>query len=90
MIVLKPADAGDGTRRITRPRSPTTLADRVTSQTDRLGRRIDYSYDNADQLVQEVWRDSGGTAVNTVVYSYDSNGKPADGGRPKRHDLDDL
>src|SRR5439155_13397693 len=46
----------------------------VTSRTDRLGRRIEYTYDNADALVSQVWKDAGGTAVNTLTWSYDKEG----------------
>jgi YD repeat-containing protein len=50
------------------------LDGRLTSQTDRLGRRIDHTYDQDGRETTTVWRDAGGTAVNTLVYSFDNDG----------------
>ena len=46
----------------------------MTSQTDQLGRRDAYVYDANGRLTQETWFNSSGTAVNTLVYSYDNAG----------------
>ena len=46
----------------------------MTSQTDQLGRRHAYAYDTANRLTQETWFNSSGTALNTLVYSYDNAG----------------
>jgi RHS repeat-associated protein len=45
----------------------------VSTVTDRDGRQMLYSYDNGDRTTQVVWKDSGGTAVNTQTYSFDDN-----------------
>jgi RHS repeat-associated protein len=49
-------------------------ASRVTSSTDADGRKILYSYDNADRLTGEVWLNTSGVTVNVVTYTYDNNG----------------
>src|SRR5262249_12015128 len=46
----------------------------LTSATDRLGRRIDYAYDVLNRRTTETWFDSGGTASQTLTYSFDANG----------------
>lgn len=57
----------------------------MTSQTDRLTRRIDFAYDADDRLTTQTWYNAGGSGpVNTLVYSYDAvgnllTGKDADG-----------
>jgi RHS repeat-associated protein len=47
---------------------------RLSSQTDRLGQRRDFTYDDAGRKTGEVWKDSGGTTVNTLTFTYDNNG----------------
>src|SRR5205085_7128355 len=49
-------------------------ADRLVSKTDRLGRRLDDSYDLDGQLLTETWWPSGGSVVNTLTFVYDKNG----------------
>src|SRR5205085_2293317 len=46
----------------------------LSSSTDRDGRRIDNAYDTRNQLTTQVWYDSGGTATQTLTYSYDDAG----------------
>jgi YD repeat-containing protein len=41
--------------------------------TDRDSRQTLYSYDNANRLTGQTWKDSGGTTVNTKTYTYDAN-----------------
>ena len=41
---------------------------------DRLGRTREFTYDLLDQLVQENWKDAAGSLVDTLTYTYDSNG----------------
>src|SRR5262249_53372008 len=45
----------------------------LSSTTDRLGRRTDFAYDNANRLTTETWV-SGGLTVNTLTFTYDGNG----------------
>jgi YD repeat-containing protein len=55
----------------------TTLYDnggRVTASIDRDGREKDFSYDADNRVTQEVWKVSG-TAVNTLTYSFDNDGR---------------
>ena len=47
---------------------------RETEKVDRLGQKRDYTYDDAGRVTQEVWKNSGGTIVNTLTYAFDSNG----------------
>ncbi|MFT3881790.1 MAG: RHS repeat-associated core domain-containing protein [Gemmatales bacterium] len=49
-------------------------ASRVTSITDRNGRKREWTYDAADQVSTEVWKNSGGTVTQTTTFSYDVNG----------------
>jgi RHS repeat-associated protein len=57
--------------------NPATFAydqdNRLSSTTDRLGRVRNFAYDKDGRETQEVWL-SGGTAVNTLTYSYDGDG----------------
>lgn len=46
---------------------------RVTSVTDADGRQILTSYDNDSRETGEVWKNSSGTTVNTVTYTYDKD-----------------
>jgi YD repeat-containing protein len=48
-------------------------AGRVTQVTDPDGRSIAYSYDNADRVTGEVWKNAAGATVNIVTYGYDVN-----------------
>ena len=50
-------------------------ANRLTGKTDRLGRRIDYGYYNNNQVQTETWKNSGGTTVNTITFTYNANGQ---------------
>src|SRR5262249_51356151 len=45
--------------------------DRLTSETDRNGRRIDFTYDDLDRLTNENWIVSG-SSVNRLTFTYDS------------------
>ena len=47
-------------------------AGNLTEKTDRDGRVTDYTYDNLYRTTSEVWKDSGGTTVNTIDYTYDA------------------
>src|SRR5262249_53331396 len=47
-------------------------AGRMTSQTDRLGRRKDFTYDDDNRQTGEAWVASGGGTVNRVTYTYDA------------------
>ena len=47
----------------------------VTSVTDGDSRVITYSYDNAGRELGETWKNSSGTTVNTVTYTYDKLGQ---------------
>ena len=46
----------------------------MVSTTDRLGRRRDFEYDALNRMTTQVWYNSGGTATETMTYSYDDNG----------------
>jgi len=46
----------------------------MTSTTDRLGRRRDFQYDAVNHLTTEKWFTNGGTATETLTYSFDANG----------------
>src|SRR5262249_16887542 len=46
----------------------------MTSTTDRLARRRDFQYDSLNHLTTETWYNSGGTATETMTYSFDANG----------------
>ena len=46
---------------------------RVSQVTDRDGRLIQYSYDNANREIGEVWKSAAGATVNLVTYAYDDN-----------------
>jgi RHS repeat-associated protein len=48
-------------------------AGRVTSVTDRDGRLVQYSYDNADRVTSSVWKSAAGATVNLLTYTYDNN-----------------
>jgi|GEM_PF-1838684 len=57
--------------------SSTTAYDaigRQTSATDRNGQVINTTYDNDNRVLTQIWKNSGGTTVNTLTYSYDSAG----------------
>ncbi len=45
----------------------------VTATTDQLGRSETYSYDDAGRLATELWKNSSGTTVNTISYSYNAD-----------------
>jgi RHS repeat-associated protein len=48
----------------------------LTQTTDRLGRIIQYGYDADDRIKTEKWLPiGGGTAVNTITYTYDDAGR---------------
>jgi RHS repeat-associated protein len=49
-------------------------AGRISTITDALGQERIFSYDNANRETGEVWKNSGGTTVNTLTFTYDSNG----------------
>ncbi|WP_165234108.1 FG-GAP-like repeat-containing protein [Aquisphaera insulae] len=52
------------------------LMDNVTGKTDRNGRIYQYAYDADDRKVTEKWIPvGGGTATNTVTYTYDAAGR---------------
>ena len=57
-----------------RPRRPTTLRGRVSSETDADGRVIQYSYNNDDEEIGEVWKNSSGATVNVETFTYDNDG----------------
>lgn len=40
--------------------------------TDRNGRVTEYGYDNQHRLTTEVWKDAGGTILNTITSTYDA------------------
>jgi YD repeat-containing protein len=42
----------------------------VTKKTDRLGRVIEYTYDNRNRLTTETWK-TGGSTVRTLSYEWD-------------------
>jgi RHS repeat-associated protein len=46
----------------------------VSQTIDADGQTIYFTYNSDEQLTQEVWKNSSGTAVNTLVYSYDAQG----------------
>src|SRR5262245_7382777 len=46
----------------------------TTSMTDRIGRRRDFTYDNAGRKLTEKWYDCGGTFLRTLTYTYNSDG----------------
>jgi RHS repeat-associated protein len=46
----------------------------LTSTTDAIGQRRDISYNAEGQETGEVWKNAGGTTVNTVTNSYDGDG----------------
>ncbi len=46
----------------------------LASATDPLGQRRAFQYDAANRLTAELWYSAGGSAVNTLSYSYDANG----------------
>src|SRR5262249_47699789 len=48
-------------------------ASRTTSATDRDGRRRDWTYDNDNHVLTEVWKDNTGATVNTLTFTYDAN-----------------
>ncbi len=60
------------------PLGTTTMAydaaGRLTQTTDADGRTIQYSYDAADRLTGEVWKNASSVTVNVVTYSYDNDG----------------
>ncbi len=68
---------GQATETIT-PLGTTTMAydaaGRLTQTTDADGRVIQYSYDVADRLTGEVWKNASAVTVNVVTYSYDNIG----------------
>jgi YD repeat-containing protein len=45
-------------------------AGNLTKKTDRLGRVIEYAYDNRNRLTTELWK-TGGSTVRTLSYEYD-------------------
>ncbi len=47
---------------------------RLTQTTDGDGRLIQYTYDAADRLTGEVWKNASAMTVNVVTYSYDNDG----------------
>jgi RHS repeat-associated protein len=47
---------------------------RQTSATDRDGQVINTTYDNDGRVLTQVWKNSAGTTVNTLTYSYDNAG----------------
>ncbi len=49
------------------------IASRLTATIDRRGWQRDFQYDDLDRLTTQVWKTSGGTPVNTLVYSHDAN-----------------
>jgi RHS repeat-associated protein len=49
-------------------------AGRMTSRTDQDSRVVTYSYDSANRLTGGTWKNSSGTVVNTLTYSYDAAG----------------
>jgi YD repeat-containing protein len=51
---------------------PIDAAGRLTSTTDRLTRRKDYTYDNADRLTLETWINAGSGTAQLLTYSYDN------------------
>ncbi len=46
----------------------------LTESIDQMGRAMVNSYDTLNRLTTQVWKDSGGTATQTLTYSYDGNG----------------
>jgi hypothetical protein len=38
------------------------------------GRRIDYTYDNANRLTQETWVNADSSIADILTYVYDANG----------------
>jgi RHS repeat-associated protein len=69
----------DGSNRQVRSTDPlgavlTTVYDaagRVTSRTDRDSRAVTFAYDQVNRVIGSSWKDSSGTAVDTLTYSYD-------------------
>jgi RHS repeat-associated protein len=49
-------------------------ASRLTSTIDADSRTITYAYDAGDRLTGSTWKNSSGTVVNTLTYTYDQNG----------------
>ena len=49
-------------------------ASRLTSTIDADSRTITYAYDPGDHLIGATWKNSSGTVVNTLTYTYDQNG----------------
>src|SRR5205807_2709836 len=47
---------------------------RKTSATDRLAQVQNWTFDNDNRVLTEVWKNSGGTTVNTLTYTYDAAG----------------